>query len=549
MRITLSRAHEVLQVEPGSSIEVVRTAYKRLASIHHPNGNSPESTAKFQEIGGSYARIVEHLERPEPQLGAGMRFPFSFRPPGFEQYDDADGEEEYWSDDAEDLYDSDEEMDMEDEYYLWLFSEILRGGTGSYDYYVRSYSEGEETVEEDDAEEDEYEGGYLEEISEELAALEIRAKEEMARIEKEKEAENVAARRQEKKKAALASKSAAQIEAAQLAQKRLASAQQKRSSVFASARNLDSEGVKRGIWELNVDPNGGEFLPGGKEAISELKKAGIKIDDEKPRTGKKKAKRNKGKSANKSKAAPEPPNIPRSFPPTPSPSNASPVIPHTSELPGSASSPPPLQGQGKVKKRKNKKSKSKQNVPPPSTEIAPQTPPPESEHQLSPEANSPEALTIKKNFTCAVPEERNSEGFTSFHIALANKHVDLVSQLLSDLSPPFPPPSYSLSSKEPTQYYPCPKNHSLLSLALVGGAKDPSPVLELARLVLPFVGGREISKGWKKATYEQSRRYVKEWKWEVWEEIKWLMAERAQALEFDGFLPEEEYRGRRPRVF
>ena len=48
------------------------------------NGNSPESNAKFQEIGSAYDRILKHHESPEPEFGgfAGGRGAAGF-PPGF----------------------------------------------------------------------------------------------------------------------------------------------------------------------------------------------------------------------------------------------------------------------------------------------------------------------------------------------------------------------------------------------------------------------------------------------------------------------------------
>jgi len=51
---------------------------------------------------------------------------------------------------------------------------------------------------------------------------------------------------------------------------------------------------------------------------------------------------------------------------------------------------------------------------------------------------------------------------------------------------------------------------------------------------MPFVGGKEVKLGWKKADFEQGRKGLKDWKWDSWEEIKWVMAERMQKLEFDG---------------
>jgi hypothetical protein len=52
----------------------------------------------------------------------------------------------------------------------------------------------------------------------------------------------------------------------QAAAKVLASQQEKmqalRSKVFAAARNGDASVVKKGVWEQDVDPSGGEIKPG-----------------------------------------------------------------------------------------------------------------------------------------------------------------------------------------------------------------------------------------------------------------------------------------------
>lgn len=85
-------------------------------------------------------------------------------------------------------------------------------------------------------------------------------------------------------------------------------------------------------------------------------------------------------------------------------------------------------------------------------------------------------------------------------------------------------------------YYPLPKSQNLLLLALNGNSKDPENCLEVVKLVLPFVGGKEVGKAWKKVEWEQvKKRRIKKAmeKWGVWEEVKWLMAERMQALDFE----------------
>jgi len=113
----------------------------------------------------------------------------------------------------------------------------------------------------------------------------------------------------------------------------------------------------------------------------------------------------------------------------------------------------------------------------------------------------------------------------------------IVEHLLSEYTPLFPPPNYRTATESPDVFYPLPKNQTLLSLALIGGAKDPVKVLDLVRLVLPFVGGKEVRLGWRKADFEQGRKGLKDWKWDSWESIKWEMASRMQELDFEGVSP------------
>ena len=57
----------------------------------------------------------------------------------------------------------------------------------------------------------------------------------------------------------------------QSAAKVLASQQEKmqalRSKVFTAARNGDADAVKKGVWEQDVDPSGGEIKPGCEHLV------------------------------------------------------------------------------------------------------------------------------------------------------------------------------------------------------------------------------------------------------------------------------------------
>src|SRR5437763_16986774 len=53
--------YQVLGVSPGASDADVRTAYRKLVKLHHPdhNNGSEESEQRFEEVQDAYARVVE----------------------------------------------------------------------------------------------------------------------------------------------------------------------------------------------------------------------------------------------------------------------------------------------------------------------------------------------------------------------------------------------------------------------------------------------------------------------------------------------------------
>ena len=72
----------------------MKSSYKRLALKYHPDKNdSPDATARFQEIGLAYRAIVDHIE--QPALGPNWSHPTS----SFDPYDPyGDHEEDFFMD-------------------------------------------------------------------------------------------------------------------------------------------------------------------------------------------------------------------------------------------------------------------------------------------------------------------------------------------------------------------------------------------------------------------------------------------------------------------
>lgn len=57
--------YQVLGVRRGASDDEVRSTYRRLAQLHHPdhNGGSAEATRRFEEIQNAYAEIVSRRQQ------------------------------------------------------------------------------------------------------------------------------------------------------------------------------------------------------------------------------------------------------------------------------------------------------------------------------------------------------------------------------------------------------------------------------------------------------------------------------------------------------
>ena len=72
----ITSPYEILGVPPSASDAEVRSAYRRLVQLHHPdhNGGSLESTRRFEEVQEAYAQVLRERKSgpppPPPQADA-----------------------------------------------------------------------------------------------------------------------------------------------------------------------------------------------------------------------------------------------------------------------------------------------------------------------------------------------------------------------------------------------------------------------------------------------------------------------------------------------
>ncbi|KAJ7087831.1 hypothetical protein C8R44DRAFT_819930 [Mycena epipterygia] len=244
-------AYQVLGLENGSSLDIVKTTYKQVALRTHPDKNpdNPDATAQFQKVSEAYNVLLKHLDTSTPR-GPGPRFR------GFPHFG-PDDDDEYEDDEYEDSDDYDENLD----FYMFLFEELMRGRANRH----ANMRFRREPVEAETPEQ--YQARLHRSREEQIAAQERRKQEAAARkaqIEIDRERERVAAEERQKAKVgakkaqAEAQRSKAEATARALQQQ----AQTKRSAVFSAARAGKQDKVKTGVWEDDVDAAGGEVKVG-----------------------------------------------------------------------------------------------------------------------------------------------------------------------------------------------------------------------------------------------------------------------------------------------
>ncbi|KAJ7510077.1 hypothetical protein B0H11DRAFT_1174946 [Mycena galericulata] len=249
-----AEAYQVLGLEDGSSLDLVKSTYKQLALRTHPDKNpdNPDATAQFQKLSEAYNVLLKHLDPSKPSR---PRF-HGFSPFGGQ---DSDDEDEY-DDEYEDSDDYDENLD----FYMFLFEELMRGHANARRYgNMRGFRR--EHVEAETPEQ--YQARLRRSREEQVAAEERRKHEAAARraqAEMDRERERAAAEERQKAKieAKRAQAEAQRSKAEAAAQSLQRQAQTKRSAVFSAARARQPEKVKTGVWEDAVDAAGGEVKAG-----------------------------------------------------------------------------------------------------------------------------------------------------------------------------------------------------------------------------------------------------------------------------------------------
>ncbi|KZT11328.1 DnaJ-domain-containing protein [Laetiporus sulphureus 93-53] len=277
---TVLEAYSVLGLEQGSSLDIVKNAYKQLALKTHPDKNpdNEDATAQFQRLSEAYNVLIKHHDQSS---SSPHRHAYTHSYSSYGHYNDDQYDDEY-----RDVYDDDDE-DLA--FYMFLYEQLMRGkGRWSanmrYQRYnprnsetteqlqarMRRVREEQEAMKERRANEDVLRKAELEKERKEREAMkERRAREDVlrkAKLEKEREQEKKAAEERQRLKTThrKAQAAAFQKSAAKKARAEQERLQTLRSEVFSAARRGDGDKVRKGIYEDNVDATGGEIIAGSE---------------------------------------------------------------------------------------------------------------------------------------------------------------------------------------------------------------------------------------------------------------------------------------------
>ncbi|KAJ7271992.1 hypothetical protein B0H12DRAFT_1008394 [Mycena haematopus] len=271
MKQSVSEAYQTLGLENGSSLELVKSTYKKVALRTHPDKcpetEKEQATAQFQKVSEAYNVLLKYLDSSTP------------RPPRFGF--DGDSDEDYDYPEYDEYSDDDEEENIH--FYMWvfiyqnassacstpfprfLFEELMRGRANR--YMNMRKSKGFRRQPEEAESPEQYQARLRRSREEQIAGEERRkqeAAERKAQLEINREIERVEAEERQKAKveAKRAQAEAQRSKAEATARKLQRQAQTKRSAVFAAARAGKQDKVKAGVWEDNVDAAGGEVKVG-----------------------------------------------------------------------------------------------------------------------------------------------------------------------------------------------------------------------------------------------------------------------------------------------
>ncbi|TFY81037.1 hypothetical protein EWM64_g2975 [Hericium alpestre] len=286
---SITEAYSVLGLEQGCSLDEVKSSYRQIALRVHPDKNpgNEQATAEFQRVSEAYNVLVKHLDRSVPDQQHHPHFHPHFHPGSFNSYD----EDEYYESEEE-YYDSEDEFEdfINMGFYSFLFEEVLRGHASRYSrdqYFQRNPPPNVHThshprahprfyPRDEQPSQPQYTAEDIKRMCEEQEDAEARRAQESANRKAALEEERLKERKEaEKRQKEKASGKKAKAEAVRKSAEQAARAQQERvqtlrSTVFAAARCGDTDKVKKGVYENEVDAAGGEVKLGHEAFVKTM---------------------------------------------------------------------------------------------------------------------------------------------------------------------------------------------------------------------------------------------------------------------------------------